>query len=180
MITIRNLSIDNIEAALALSVDDWQRKYVRPNAEMIALAYVGPQELFPIALYAGEELVDEAGGEQGDGHRLGCHGEGAGGRRSHLGGSGGADGVASSRLAPLATTGTNSAEERPDLSSTLKKRYSHSQPSRIQSRNFRYSRKSCIPGPRPMEYLTFSPFALNLVAVSSFFSGDLTSSTASS
>lgn len=57
MITIRNLSIDNIEAALALSVDDWQRKYVRPNAEMIALAYVGPQELFPIALYAGEELV---------------------------------------------------------------------------------------------------------------------------
>ena len=57
MITIRNLSIDNIEDALALSVDDWQRKYVRPNAEMIALAYVGPQELFPIALYAGEELV---------------------------------------------------------------------------------------------------------------------------
>lgn len=54
MITIRNLSIDNIEDALALSVDDWQRKYVRPNAEMIASAYVGPQELFPIALYAGK------------------------------------------------------------------------------------------------------------------------------
>ena len=57
MITIRNLSQDNIEAALALSVDDWQRKYIRPNAEMFALAYVQPQELFPISLYAGEELV---------------------------------------------------------------------------------------------------------------------------
>jgi diamine N-acetyltransferase len=57
MITIRNLSQDNIKAALALSVDDWQRKYIRPNAEMIALAYVQPQELFPIALYAGEEMV---------------------------------------------------------------------------------------------------------------------------
>ena len=57
MITIRNLSQDNIEAALALSVDDWQRKYVRTNAEMIALAYVQPQELFPVALYAEEELV---------------------------------------------------------------------------------------------------------------------------
>ena len=57
MITIRNLSQDNIEAALALSVDDWQRKYVRTNAEMIALAYVQPQELFPVALYAEEALV---------------------------------------------------------------------------------------------------------------------------
>jgi len=57
MIQIRNLSQDNIEAALALSVDDWQRKYVRTNAEMIALAYVQPQELFPVALYAEEELV---------------------------------------------------------------------------------------------------------------------------
>ena len=57
MIQIRNLSIDNIEAALALSVDDWQRKYVRPNAEMIALAYVEPQKLFPIALYADEEMI---------------------------------------------------------------------------------------------------------------------------
>lgn len=57
MITIRNLSQDNIEAALALSVDDWQRKHIRPNAEMIALAYVQPQEFFPVALYAEEELV---------------------------------------------------------------------------------------------------------------------------
>ena len=57
MITIRNLSQDNIEAALALSVDGWQRKYVRTNAEMIALAYVQPQELFPVALYAEEALV---------------------------------------------------------------------------------------------------------------------------
>lgn len=57
MITIGNLSKDNIEAALALSVDDWQRKYVRPNSEMIALAYVQPQQLFPVALYAEEELV---------------------------------------------------------------------------------------------------------------------------
>ncbi|MGA9518878.1 MAG: GNAT family N-acetyltransferase [Trichococcus sp.] len=57
MITIRNLSQDNIESALALSVDDWQRKYVRTNAEMIALAYVQPQELFPVALYAEEALV---------------------------------------------------------------------------------------------------------------------------
>ena len=57
MITIRNLSQDNIDAALALSVDDWQSKYVRTNAEMIALAYVQPQELFPVALYAEEALV---------------------------------------------------------------------------------------------------------------------------
>ena len=57
MITIRNLSQDNIESALALSVDDWQRKYVRTNAEMIAFAYVQPQELFPVALYAEEALV---------------------------------------------------------------------------------------------------------------------------
>lgn len=57
MITIQNLSQDNIETALALSVDDWQRKYVRSNAEMIALAYVQPQELFPVTLYAEEELV---------------------------------------------------------------------------------------------------------------------------
>lgn len=57
MIIIRNLSQDNIEAALALSVDDWQRKYVRTNADMIALAYVQPQELFPVALYVEEELV---------------------------------------------------------------------------------------------------------------------------
>ena len=57
MISIQNLSKENIEAALALSVDDWQRKYVRTNAEMIASAYVQPQELFPIALYAEEEMV---------------------------------------------------------------------------------------------------------------------------
>ena len=57
MITIRNLSTENILTALDLSVDDWQRKYVRPNAEMIALAYVEPEALFPIALYADNTLV---------------------------------------------------------------------------------------------------------------------------
>ncbi|SFE46380.1 GNAT family N-acetyltransferase [Trichococcus pasteurii] len=57
MITIRNLSTENIQAAVQLAVDDWQRKYVLPNAEMIAQAYVEPQALFPLALYAEDTLV---------------------------------------------------------------------------------------------------------------------------
>lgn len=57
MITLRNLSTDNIQAAIQLAVDDWQRQDLRPNAEMIALAYVQPEELFPVALYAEDVLV---------------------------------------------------------------------------------------------------------------------------
>jgi RimJ/RimL family protein N-acetyltransferase len=57
MITIRNLSTENIQSAVQLAVDDWQRKYVQPNADMIAQAYVAPQALFPLALYAENTLV---------------------------------------------------------------------------------------------------------------------------
>ncbi|CZQ81045.1 acyl-coa n-acyltransferase [Trichococcus palustris] len=57
MIHIQNLSLANIDEAIHLVVDDWQRKYVLPNAEMIAWAYVDPQNLFPLALYDNETLV---------------------------------------------------------------------------------------------------------------------------
>lgn len=57
MIHIQNLSLANIDEAIHLAVDDWQRKYVLPNAEMIAWAYVDPQNLFPLALYDDETLV---------------------------------------------------------------------------------------------------------------------------
>jgi len=57
MIHIQNLSRDNISETVTLFVDDWQRKYVLANAEIIARAYVEPQNLFPLALYNDQTLV---------------------------------------------------------------------------------------------------------------------------
>ena len=47
MIHIQNLSLANIDEAIHLVVDDWQRKYVLPNAEMIALGLCRPPKPVP-------------------------------------------------------------------------------------------------------------------------------------
>lgn len=50
MVELINISKNEIDACLALSVHAWQEKYTRPIAENLARAYVEPETLIPLAI----------------------------------------------------------------------------------------------------------------------------------
>ncbi|MDE1548984.1 GNAT family N-acetyltransferase [Jeotgalibaca caeni] len=50
MIELTNLSPENVEACLTLSVEGWQQKYVHPVSDSIARAYVEPETRIPLVI----------------------------------------------------------------------------------------------------------------------------------
>lgn len=57
MITIKEITRDNIEDVLALRVDESQKTFVSTNGDSLAQAYVYPETAFPFAVYDDEEIV---------------------------------------------------------------------------------------------------------------------------
>lgn len=57
MITLREITGDNLEEILALRVAEGQRAYVSSNAESLAQAYVYRETAFPFGVYDGERPV---------------------------------------------------------------------------------------------------------------------------
>ena len=57
MITLREITQDNLDDVLALRVADDQTAYVSTTAHALAQAYVSPKTAFPFAVYADETIV---------------------------------------------------------------------------------------------------------------------------
>ena len=57
MITLQEITRENIDAVLALRVDENQRDFVSSNAESLALTYAYPNTAYPFAVYADAEPV---------------------------------------------------------------------------------------------------------------------------
>lgn len=57
MLSLINLSAENINDCLHLRVDSWQTNHVRPVAESIARAYVEPEQLIPLLITWDEKPV---------------------------------------------------------------------------------------------------------------------------
>ena len=57
MITIKEITRDNIEDVLALRVDERQKTFVSTNGDSLAQAYVYPETAFPFAVYDDAEIV---------------------------------------------------------------------------------------------------------------------------
>lgn len=57
MITLKNISLENIQDSLALKTEAWQEKYTSPVATCIARAYVEPEKLIPLAIVNGDQAV---------------------------------------------------------------------------------------------------------------------------
>ena len=56
-VSLREITQHNVRPVCALEVDQAQKRNVAPNAESLAEAYVAPDEAWPRAIYADEELV---------------------------------------------------------------------------------------------------------------------------
>ena len=57
MITLREVSKDNIEEVIALKVRDDQKTYVSSAAESLAQAYVYSETAYPFAVYDDDVIV---------------------------------------------------------------------------------------------------------------------------
>ena len=57
MITLKEITTENIDAVLALKVRDAQKGFVVSNAESLAKAYVYSKTAYPFAVYDDETLV---------------------------------------------------------------------------------------------------------------------------
>ena len=57
MVSIRSITVDNLDAVLSLSVYEDQRGYVSTTAESLAQAYVYQDTAFPFAIYDDETIV---------------------------------------------------------------------------------------------------------------------------
>ena len=57
MISLKEVTKENIDEVLALSVDEDQKGFVSSNADSLAQAYVYSETAFPFAVYEGSELV---------------------------------------------------------------------------------------------------------------------------
>ena len=57
MITLREITQDNLDDVLALRVADDQTAYVSTTAHALAQAYVSPKTAFPFAVYEDETIV---------------------------------------------------------------------------------------------------------------------------
>ena len=57
MVTIKEITTDNIDDVLALKVRDDQKSFVITNAESLAKAYVYSKTAYPFAVYEEETLV---------------------------------------------------------------------------------------------------------------------------
>lgn len=74
-VSFREITRDNYEACVALSVGEEQRRFVAPNAKSLVQAMYNPDDCFPLAIFAGGEMVGFLlHGPDGDGthwlHRL--------------------------------------------------------------------------------------------------------------
>ena len=57
MISLKEITRENIEEVLALKVDESQRTFVSTNGDSLAQAYVYPETAFPFAVYEDSEIV---------------------------------------------------------------------------------------------------------------------------
>lgn len=57
MISLKEITIENLDDVLALSVNDNQKGYVSTTAESLAQAYVYKDTAYPFAIYEDSELV---------------------------------------------------------------------------------------------------------------------------
>ena len=57
MITLKEITRDNLDEVLALKVDDDQKSFVSTNAESLAQAYVYSETAYPFAVYDGDMIV---------------------------------------------------------------------------------------------------------------------------
>ena len=57
MVQLKQVTKDNLEAVLGLSVNDDQKRFVSSTAESLAQAYVYSGTAFPFAVYSGQDVV---------------------------------------------------------------------------------------------------------------------------
>ena len=57
MVTLKEITCENLDEVLALKVDDGQRSFVSSNAESLAQAYVYSETAFPFAVYDDDMIV---------------------------------------------------------------------------------------------------------------------------
>ena len=57
MISLKEITRENIEEVLALKVDESQKTFVSTNGDSLAQAYVYPETAFPFAVYEESEIV---------------------------------------------------------------------------------------------------------------------------
>lgn len=57
MVTLKEITCENLDEVLALKVDDGQRSFVSSNAESLAQAYVYSETAFPFAVYDDDIIV---------------------------------------------------------------------------------------------------------------------------
>ena len=57
MISLKEITRENIEEVLALKVDESQKTFVSTNGDSLAQAYVYPETAFPFAVYEDSEIV---------------------------------------------------------------------------------------------------------------------------
>ena len=57
MVTLKEISRENIDEVLALKVDEDQRSFVSTNAESLAQAYVYKETAYPFAVYDDDVIV---------------------------------------------------------------------------------------------------------------------------
>ena len=57
MVTLQEITPDNFDQCLALSVDDSQKEFVASNVKSLAQAWLFPKAAKPFAIYNSEEMV---------------------------------------------------------------------------------------------------------------------------
>ena len=57
MVTLKEITCENLDEVLALKVDDGQRSFVSSNAESLAQGYVYSETAFPFAVYDDDMIV---------------------------------------------------------------------------------------------------------------------------
>ena len=57
MVSLKEITRDNIDEVLALKVDESQKSFVSTNADSLAQAYVYSETAFPFAVYNDDILV---------------------------------------------------------------------------------------------------------------------------